>query len=516
MDKPTWRDWELEDIVEHSNDSITYKAKKLEAGQICRSNIYILTIPGESLRKKAVEKFGNHEPEVQNYYKSIVSDIEKGISALDPVSHTLNIAGCKEYEVIREERSGAWKIFMRADYAVPLSEYMLSDYITLKDIVLMGVDICSALCKCAEKGIFHGNINHTSILLSDHKDFMLSGFDLYIKNKLPEENKFYAAPEVLKKGEYSLLSDLYSLGIVLYSLLNNGRKPFLPSFPQKISFSDNRSSLQKRLSGEEIPLPANTDEQIGAIILKACAFDPIGRYQSPLEMKEALEGYLASKNILLRMQLHIPVGKDTEEDSYDLPLGTIEPQFQNTAPEKNTGNIKAGNIAYPIVRSRKKPLKILVALVITACIVFSLFAFAHKSRTTDPDSITNQNPTSTPQQTFENTPSDEPAVMEVESSPMPAFPPSAAPSVVSTRKPTTAPTMTPPAEPDPSPALPKSPAVQDDHHQQTEKPKPQNAPAKPKPVPTPGRKSPIVPTTTPQTKPAAAPTSSWDNVSKPF
>jgi eukaryotic-like serine/threonine-protein kinase len=41
----------------------------------------------------------------------------------------------------------------------------------------------------------------------------------------------YMSPEVLKAEPYNKSADIYSLGLMMYKLLNNKRLPFMPSYP---------------------------------------------------------------------------------------------------------------------------------------------------------------------------------------------------------------------------------------------------------------------------------------------
>ena len=65
----------------------------------------------------------------------------------------------------------------------------------------------------------------------------------------------YMAPEVYRGGAYGFSVDLYSLGLVLYRLLNKNRTPFLPPPPEPISFRDREQALARRMSGEALPSP---------------------------------------------------------------------------------------------------------------------------------------------------------------------------------------------------------------------------------------------------------------------
>lgn len=100
------------------------------------------------------------------------------------------------------------------------------------------------------------------------------------------------APEVYAGAEYGFNVDSYSLGIVLYRLLNRNRTPFLPEPPAPITLKDREAALARRMSGEQIPPPYYAQGRLAEIVMKACAFDPRSRYNSPMQMRQELEAIL--------------------------------------------------------------------------------------------------------------------------------------------------------------------------------------------------------------------------------
>ena len=104
------------------------------------------------------------------------------------------------------------------------------------------------------------------------------------------------APEVYRGEAYGPSVDMYSLGTVLYRLLNDNRAPFLPDYPIQITHNSREAALAKRISGAKLPTPKNADGRLAEIILKACAYDPKDRYSSPMIMRQDLEEIFYSRN----------------------------------------------------------------------------------------------------------------------------------------------------------------------------------------------------------------------------
>ena len=92
------------------------------------------------------------------------------------------------------------------------------------------------------------------------------------------------------KGEkYDSSIDIYSLGIVLYKLMNQNRLPFLSLDKQLITYRDKETALARRMAGEKMPAPVNASASFSHIILKACAYEPGKRYRKPEDMLRDLE-----------------------------------------------------------------------------------------------------------------------------------------------------------------------------------------------------------------------------------
>ena len=98
----------------------------------------------------------------------------------------------------------------------------------------------------------------------------------------------YMAPEVYQNKPYGASVDIYSLGLVMYWLLNERRLPFLPTPPAVPTAAQNNEAQMRRLGGEAISAPKNGSPALKTVVLKAIAFDPAERFSSPKEFLSAL------------------------------------------------------------------------------------------------------------------------------------------------------------------------------------------------------------------------------------
>jgi hypothetical protein len=99
------------------------------------------------------------------------------------------------------------------------------------------------------------------------------------------------APEVYSGKLYGATVDLYSLGLVMHRLLNNKKLPFISASSKSLSQTERDEALGKRMTGVQIPEPANASPGLSKVILKACEFNAKNRYKTASEMRVALETY---------------------------------------------------------------------------------------------------------------------------------------------------------------------------------------------------------------------------------
>ncbi|MDR1364252.1 MAG: serine/threonine-protein kinase [Oscillospiraceae bacterium] len=89
------------------------------------------------------------------------------------------------------------------------------------------VQILSAIEYCHSKNILHGYIKPDNILLTKNNIIKLMNFGISknIENNPQRSELLYRAPEMIKGENYSFPVDIWSLGCVLYEMLN-ADKPF--------------------------------------------------------------------------------------------------------------------------------------------------------------------------------------------------------------------------------------------------------------------------------------------------
>ncbi len=273
--------------------------KKDSFGGDFSSALKIITIPpNEEEWGSLVLSEGFTEANVDTYYREMIKDYTKEFILMSELKGNSNIVSYEDHQVIEHEDGKGWDILIRMELLTPLYKYLENNAINEEDVVKLGKDICSALELCEKNNIIHRDIKPENIFISKSGDFKLGDFgvariaDRTVGASTHVGTTDYMAPEIVLGGQkYDNRVDIYSLGLVMYRLLNGKRFPFLPPAPKPIHLNDRRAAFSKRVSGDlPLPAPAFASEKVAKVILKACAYRSEDRYYSAKSMRTALEG----------------------------------------------------------------------------------------------------------------------------------------------------------------------------------------------------------------------------------
>src|SRR3954469_6089917 len=148
----------------------------------------------------------------------------------------------------------------------------------LSDVVEIGFKCSGALDYAFRNNVIHRDIKPANILRTGSTHIKISDFGVaLIRNSthLPiadAGSPYYASPEQAAGAELSHLSDMFSLGVVLYEMLA-GRRPFTGETPGLV--------LQKLIKADPEPLSSLRPDLPGAlsdIVLRALQKSPGDRY----------------------------------------------------------------------------------------------------------------------------------------------------------------------------------------------------------------------------------------------
>ncbi len=291
-------DWNIVSCLGEGSYGKVFEIERSEFGQTYRAALKVITVPQSSAEVRSVISEGMSVSQAEAYFHGIVEELMHEFSIMFKLKGTANVVSCEDLRVLEHPDGIGWDILIRMELLHPLLPYVYQHPMARRDIIRLGIDICKALELCQRYNIIHRDIKPENIFISDNRDYKLGDFGIArtierTTSGLSKKGTYsYMAPEVYAGREYGFSVDTYSLGLVLYRMLNKNRGPFLPQPPEAITFSSREQALARRMSGEPLPRPFYGEGRLGEIVLKACAFDPKDRYSSPQQLRQELEAIL--------------------------------------------------------------------------------------------------------------------------------------------------------------------------------------------------------------------------------
>lgn len=249
---------------------------------------------------------------IKTQLKSMAYNSLKEVNIMNDLSQYAGykyIVKIENSAVVERVNSIGYDIFIIMELLISLDQFIIDNhdinYLELIDIVQIGIDICSALEQCEYNSIIHRdikpsnifvNLNNNNNTIINYKlgDFGTAKYTDINGTLTTDVGSWEYMSHQQKRGIFSYTNDLYSLGLVMYKLLNRLRMPFCP-LPEEKNFISplDKEKAKKRLdSGEEtVPPPVDADKYLSEIVLKACAFDIEDRYQHAKDLKKDLMDY---------------------------------------------------------------------------------------------------------------------------------------------------------------------------------------------------------------------------------
>lgn len=291
--KLTWPGWENVGLIGKGSFGAVYEIQRNVFGATEKAALKVITIPQSSSDVEDLISDGYDAASIAKRYQDYLEDIVKEYSLMATMKGNSNIVDCDDLHYEKQESGYGWYIYMKMELLTPLTK-ALDKSIHEDQVIKLGMDICNALVLCRNRSIVHRDIKPQNIFVSADGDYKLGDFGIAkIAEKTTSGTKTgtfkYMAPEVYNNQPYGFAADIYSLGIVLYWMLNERRTPFLPLPPKAPTALAEDEARHKRFSGEPIPPPLYGSNELKRIVCKACAFSPEERYSSAAEMLSDLK-----------------------------------------------------------------------------------------------------------------------------------------------------------------------------------------------------------------------------------
>ena len=298
--EPFFGEWRIKRFIGAGSYGRVFEIERRdEFDTVYTGALKAVTIPSSQGELDEILADGMDMNGASTYFRDYVKELNREIALMSKLKGHSNIVSYEDHKMFPHEDGVGWDILIRMELLTPITSYLKQNHtFTRREVIQLGMDLCKALEICQRYNIIHRDIKPANIFISETEDFKLGDFGVAriasastgASTRAGTVN--YMAPEVFRGEKYTSNVDIYSLGLVMYQLLNNNRMPLYPPDPQPITPSSRERAQAQRLSGAALPPPANAEGRLAEIVLKACAPDPAQRYDSPTVMRQALEAIL--------------------------------------------------------------------------------------------------------------------------------------------------------------------------------------------------------------------------------
>ena len=293
--EPLWGEWKVTGKIGEGSFGAVYEVERTLFGNTSYSAVKLISFKNtEMLWGMNVEETISAE-ELEKIKREAARKNVREAALMDKLQGRANIVIIYDYTVYLNEKTT--DVLIRMERLTNLWDYIKTVEVDTDLVIKLGQDICRALECCEKEKIIHRDIKPANIFVNKDGDFKLGDFGLSrqmnksasLSLKKSKGTPLYMPPEAFGWGSgVDNTSDIYSLGLVMYQLLNDGNIPFCKDMKD---FDEVDMAIGRRVDKKEaIPVPDGCREELGAILQKACAAEKKERYQSAAEMRKELTG----------------------------------------------------------------------------------------------------------------------------------------------------------------------------------------------------------------------------------
>ena len=364
--------WEVvRKIGEGSFGGVYEIHRTLPDGRVEKAALKKLTVPKDNSEIRELYSQSFSKENITAHYKDQMRELVNEYTLTQELNGCRNVVFCHDVQCVQHTDGIGWDIYIRMELLKPLKHVLSADYQEMA-VLKLGLSLCNALLACQEHHIVHRDIKPENILVSDRGEFKLGDFGIAKVSEKTATGTMtgtmgYMAPEVANRWHYGAQADIYSLGMVLYWMMNRRTLPFLPFPPAIPTAAQRQDAANRRFAGEDFPPPVNGSRELKAIVMKACAFSTEERYQTVQELRRDLYACYQQRRAGKNVDVSIPA--DTDE-----AVLTNEPSGNtySGSSRTNSRNEKTGRFAAPPKKKKRTPAAIRVLIILCLCFA-SLF-----------------------------------------------------------------------------------------------------------------------------------------------
>ena len=258
-----------------------------------------------------------------DYFKELADGVLEEAELLRKLSRHEGFVSFDSWQMVpMEDDETGFDIYLLGQYRPTLDGVFSTNEMTHLQAINLGLDLCAALSICRRAGYMHVDLKPSNVFMAGKREFRIGdlGFVKLSALKYTSLPSKYCSPytppelhDVL--STLNPTADIYAVGMILYQIYNNGQLPFDDKAPAAV-----------------LPAPMNADYELAEIILKACDPNPRKRWQTPIEMGQALVSYMQRNGVKDDPIVPPAVESDFLDAAYE--PAEQQPEAAEPAPEE--------------------------------------------------------------------------------------------------------------------------------------------------------------------------------------
>jgi tRNA A-37 threonylcarbamoyl transferase component Bud32 len=280
---------------------------------------------------KTITLAGQPQEEEQEYRERFFREAEAAGRLSHPGIVTI-------FDVGEEPDTRAPYIVMEFVNGQSLDKLLSGEYrkLPLETALRLAHELAEALDCAHGQGVVHRDLKPANILVTDEGHAKIADFGIAKLNLANQTlagralgTPAYMSPEQLNGESVDGRSDLFSLGVVLYTILT-GYRPFQGNSALTVSFKIvNRDPVPATILETQLP------QGVDYIINRAMAKDPAQRYQRGMEMALDIQDLIEGRELWSKAKKHdsstpavMPLGGEGPAGAAALPRPVVRPKSQ--------------------------------------------------------------------------------------------------------------------------------------------------------------------------------------------
>lgn len=277
-----------------------YRERTDAAGQTVRQQAALKVVPIDE-QTLGLSADGSREAR-QEALRDERRKAERERDALQRIKSGAHVAHIFDSDIVRRDDTelDSWDLLIVMDRLTDLKTAFRAKGLRsgtrpyLAEVLKIWRHISDGLSTCQEHGVINADVKPDNILYTPgpdgQGDYLLCDFGTAIIGKTFGDLFFgtedYMSPEMYAHRGGDILSDMYSLGVVVYELLNDGRIPFQQG-------ADRVAAYRRRLEeGAPIPRLKGIPEDVNDVLARCLETEPGKRYPTFRELEQTVRGLL--------------------------------------------------------------------------------------------------------------------------------------------------------------------------------------------------------------------------------